>query len=248
MRLEATQKLLKRLAQQTGVDPLWSKRQRPGQEPERLIVVIPGILETTKEDGDPRPYATTDLVVVYARYLAPECYEWARAFLAEGTALVEQWSAQQSQAELQSRRKGFTRRAVIAAGWSIPVVTALALNQRAAAQISPGQAGTGGTGTGTTGTGGTGTGGTGTGTTGNYIMQSGETVHEAIPEQLWLLQAVKYEVVMGLVRARPDLLWFHAGAVAFDTGAVVFAAPGGGGKSTLVAWLCQQGWRYIKSG
>ncbi len=80
---------------------------------------------------------------------------------------------------------------------------------------------------------------------GKYIMQSGETVHEAISEQLWLLQAVKYEVVMGLVRARPDLLWFHAGAVAFDTGAVVFAAPGGGGKSTLVAWLCQQGWRYL---
>lgn len=79
---------------------------------------------------------------------------------------------------------------------------------------------------------------------GNYIMQSGETVHEVSCEQ-WLLQAVKYEVIMGLIRARPDLLWFHAGAVAFDTGAVVFAAPGGGGKSTLVAWLCQQGWRYL---
>jgi hypothetical protein len=37
---------------------------------------------------------------------------------------------------------------------------------------------------------------------GNYIMQSGETVHEPIGEQFWLLQAVKYEVVMALVRAR----------------------------------------------
>ncbi len=80
---------------------------------------------------------------------------------------------------------------------------------------------------------------------GDYIIQSGETVHKAIREQFWLLQAVKYEIVMGLVRARPDLLWFHAGAVANDTGAVVFAAPGGSGKSTLVAWLCQQGWRYM---
>jgi hypothetical protein len=80
---------------------------------------------------------------------------------------------------------------------------------------------------------------------GNYIMQSDETVHEPIREQFWLLQAVKYEVVMALVRARADLLWFHAGAAANDTGAVVFAAPGGGGKSTLVAQLCQQGWRYL---
>jgi len=80
---------------------------------------------------------------------------------------------------------------------------------------------------------------------GNYIMQSGETVHESTTEQIWLLQAVKYEVVMGLMGARPDLLWFHAGAVANDTEAVVFAAPGGGGKSTLVTQLCQQGWRYL---
>ncbi|MBR8833360.1 MAG: hypothetical protein DSM106950_04775 [Stigonema ocellatum SAG 48.90 = DSM 106950] len=80
---------------------------------------------------------------------------------------------------------------------------------------------------------------------GNYIIQSGEIVHESTTEKMWLLQAVKYEVVMGLVQARPDLLWFHAGAVANDTQAVVFAAPGGGGKSTLVTQLYQQGWRYL---
>jgi hypothetical protein len=80
---------------------------------------------------------------------------------------------------------------------------------------------------------------------GNYIIKSDQTVHDPIREQFWLLQAVKYEIVMGLVRSRPDLLWFHAAAVAFDTGAVVFAAPGGGGKSTLAAQLCQQGWRYL---
>ena len=156
VRLEATQKLLKQLAQQTGFEPLWSKRQHPGQEPERLIVVIPTILETIELDGELRTYATTDLTVVYACYLAPECYEWALVNLAQGTALVELWFAQQSQSELQKRRKAFSRRAVIAAGWSIPVVTALALNQRAAAQISLGLGSSGTsntTGTGTTGTG-----------------------------------------------------------------------------------------------
>ena len=95
---------------------------------------------------------------------------------------------------------------------------------------------------------------------GNYIMQSGEKVHDAMPslsetlprtagyayaEQMDLLQAVKYEVVMGLLLVHPELLWFHAGAVANETGAVVFAAPGGGGKSTLVTQLYQQGWRYL---
>ncbi len=80
---------------------------------------------------------------------------------------------------------------------------------------------------------------------GNYIMQSGDIVHESTTEQFCLLQSVKYEVVMALVSARPDLLWFHAGAVANDTEALVFAAPGGGGKSTLVTQLCQQGWRYL---
>jgi hypothetical protein len=176
VRLEATQKLLKRLARQSGVDPLWSERQHPGQEIKRLIAEIPGILETNEEDSDLRTYATSNLVVVYAYYLAPECYEWALANLAEGTALVEQWSALQSETQLQERRKAFTRRAVLAAGWSIPVVSALALNQRAAAQISPGAGGTGTTGTGTgtgTGTTGTGTGTTGTGTTGTGTGTTG---------------------------------------------------------------------------
>ncbi|MDF5718800.1 MAG: hypothetical protein PUP93_34285 [Rhizonema sp. NSF051] len=94
----------------------------------------------------------------------------------------------------------------------------------------------------------------------NYIMQSEGKVHEAMPslsetlprtagyayaERKDLLQAVKYEVVMGLLLVHRELLWFHAGAVANDRGAVVFAAPGGGGKSTLVTQLYQQGWRYL---
>lgn len=78
-----------------------------------------------------------------------------------------------------------------------------------------------------------------------YRMQAGETVDETIREDLWLLQAVKYEVVTGLIAARPDLLWFHAGAVANANGAILIAGPGGSGKSTLVTHLYQQGWRYL---
>lgn len=78
-----------------------------------------------------------------------------------------------------------------------------------------------------------------------YFMQAGETVQETIREELWLLQAVKYEVVTGLIAARSDLLWFHAGAVVNDQGAIVVAGPGGSGKSTLVTHLYNQGWDYL---
>lgn len=78
-----------------------------------------------------------------------------------------------------------------------------------------------------------------------FRMQAGETVDEVIREELWLLQAVKYEIVMGLIHARSDLLWFHAGAIANDQGAILFAGAGGSGKSTLVTTLYQQGWNYL---
>lgn len=78
-----------------------------------------------------------------------------------------------------------------------------------------------------------------------YLMMAGETVYEVINEPLWLLQAIKYEVVMGIIAARHDLLWFHAGAVANDQGAIVFAGEGGSGKSTLVTRFYQQGWQYL---
>lgn len=78
-----------------------------------------------------------------------------------------------------------------------------------------------------------------------YLIMAGETVCEVINEHLWLLQAIKYEVVMGLIEARQDLLWFHAGAVVNDQGAIVFAGEGGSGKSTLVTHFYQQGWQYL---
>jgi len=78
-----------------------------------------------------------------------------------------------------------------------------------------------------------------------YWMRAGDTVQELIREELWLLQAVKYEVVMGLIEARADLLWFHAGAVANSQGAILLAGVGGSGKSTLVSYFCQHGWQYL---
>ncbi len=78
-----------------------------------------------------------------------------------------------------------------------------------------------------------------------YRLSDGNVLNKRFTDRLKLLQALKYEVVTRLIAARPDLLWFHAGAVANEAGALLIAAPGGGGKSTLITHLCQHGWRYL---
>lgn len=64
----------------------------------------------------------------------------------------------------------------------------------------------------------------------------------SLDDILWNL---KYEIVTCLIRSRPDLLWFHAGAVAYQGKAIIFPAAGGKGKSTLVTSLCAKGWTYL---
>jgi hypothetical protein len=60
-----------------------------------------------------------------------------------------------------------------------------------------------------------------------------------------VVRQVKFEVTEQLIRARPDLLWLHAGAAARDGEAVLFPAPAGRGKSTMVTGLCANGWSYL---
>lgn len=59
------------------------------------------------------------------------------------------------------------------------------------------------------------------------------------------LRCLKYEVVLHLIEARPDLIWLHAGAAAGQGGAVLLIGDWGCGKSTLVTALYQKGWRYL---
>lgn len=61
----------------------------------------------------------------------------------------------------------------------------------------------------------------------NYILYAKNESLEVIDnfnQVLQVLLAVKYEVVMGLIQARSDLLWFHAGAVTNNSGALIFPA------------------------
>ena len=139
VRLEATQELLKRLVKQTGAVPVWVERKHQAHSSERTITEIPGIFETTRVGGI-QTYSTPDLAVVYARFLAVECYEWALRALVEGSEeganLVEQQIKQEAKSEGE---KLFSRRALIAAGWAVPIVLSVGLAQSAAAQVSSGE-------------------------------------------------------------------------------------------------------------
>jgi hypothetical protein len=60
-----------------------------------------------------------------------------------------------------------------------------------------------------------------------------------------VLQCLQYEISLQLIQARPELLWLHAGAAAYQGQGVIIAGVSGRGKSTLVTQLCAQGWAYL---
>jgi hypothetical protein len=57
-------------------------------------------------------------------------------------------------------------------------------------------------------------------------------------------RVLRHEIIRSFIRKRRDLLWLHAGAAIQDGKAVLFVAPYGRGKSTLVTELCARGWSY----
>src|SRR5213083_451551 len=60
-----------------------------------------------------------------------------------------------------------------------------------------------------------------------------------------VLRCVRFSMIQLFIQARPDLLWFHAGAAASGDCAVLLPGPRGHGKSTLVTGLCARGWTYL---
>jgi len=60
-----------------------------------------------------------------------------------------------------------------------------------------------------------------------------------------VLRCVRFSVIQLLIQARPDLLWFHAGAATSGDRAILLPGPRGHGKSTLVTALCVRGWTYL---
>lgn len=78
-----------------------------------------------------------------------------------------------------------------------------------------------------------------------YALRSAESIdYEGIALEEFL-PLMKDEVRLQFMRARPDLLWMHAGAIERAGGALLLAAKSGQGKSTLSTYLCGHGWKFL---
>ncbi len=60
-----------------------------------------------------------------------------------------------------------------------------------------------------------------------------------------LMPIVNRAVVRAFIRARPDLVWLHAGAVHLGGRALALIGPWGHGKSTIATSLLKRGWSYL---
>jgi len=77
------------------------------------------------------------------------------------------------------------------------------------------------------------------------IADSETSQAEQFPDLQSAARALFHLVVKRFIAARPDLLWIHAGVVAYASRALLFSAASGQGKSTLVAELLARGWGYL---
>src|SRR5438093_1374412 len=60
-----------------------------------------------------------------------------------------------------------------------------------------------------------------------------------------LTDQLRHQVLSKFSRARIDVLWVHAAAVAGDGSALLLVGPSARGKSTLSTRLCENGWRLL---
>jgi hypothetical protein len=77
-----------------------------------------------------------------------------------------------------------------------------------------------------------------------YSLKSAEAFEFPAVELTELIPLVKDEVRLQFMRARPDLLWMHAGVVERN-GAILISGMSGQGKSTMTTRLCEYGWRFL---
>lgn len=79
---------------------------------------------------------------------------------------------------------------------------------------------------------------------GGYHLRGGRRGSAAGGPLERIVAGAKYEAVMHLADALPELLWLHAGAVAQEYG-VLLCGTWGRGKSTLATALVGRGWTYL---
>lgn len=78
-----------------------------------------------------------------------------------------------------------------------------------------------------------------------FAIRSAESMEFPYSTLEQILPLVKDEVHLQFMRARPDLLWLHAGAVESGGTALLLSGTSGQGKSTLATLLCEREWSYL---
>jgi hypothetical protein len=61
----------------------------------------------------------------------------------------------------------------------------------------------------------------------------------------FLFDLIRLRIATAFVELRPDLIWVHSGVVAQADRALMIVGPSGQGKSTLVTYLCERGWKFL---
>lgn len=82
---------------------------------------------------------------------------------------------------------------------------------------------------------------------GRFLVRDGAEIdvdpEPGVEERVWRLSL--FGPALGLLMIQRGYLVLHGGAVAWPEGAAILLGPGGSGKSTLTAELCQQGGRLL---
>ena len=81
--------------------------------------------------------------------------------------------------------------------------------------------------------------------TDDFEVLDGKTSLKGSGEPKFWFPHLKREILEGFMRSRPQLLWFHAGAVEKEGRAALICGPSASGKSTITLGLCARGWRLL---
>ncbi|MDB9493026.1 hypothetical protein PN441_16270, partial [Spirulina major CS-329] len=87
-----------------------------------------------RQSGSLRTYATPEIALLYTHAINDEIHQWAVQQFA--TPSGQRWLVQLKHKQKAAEQHRLKRRALLTAGWAIPVVTVVGLSQHAQAQVS----------------------------------------------------------------------------------------------------------------
>lgn len=112
---------------------IWSKEPHT-QELLRNVSSNYRLVFSTTPEGVNQTWASPEIALLYAQFLGDDCYNWVKTSFAldVNTLPSEITKALNS----SNQPLALSRRALVAIGWTTPIIATIALSQRAQAQIS----------------------------------------------------------------------------------------------------------------